>query len=137
MVLRKGTLGAPFSNESALIETVYDFAADTGATGDYVMSAGASEALMVRLVAIKVDAACTSAGSALLTVEHSTTADIFLNSEPVATFAAAAVVIPENATTGGTAGFCKLVATDTLDFSIEAAALTAGKLTFVWEVMKY
>jgi len=136
-MLRAGTLSSGFTNQTEIIETVYDFDADTGATGDYVMSLGAEKAMMVRLVAIKVVTACTSGGSALLTVELSTTADIFLNSEPVATFAVGAVVIPENATTGGTAGYVKLVADDTLDFSIEAEDLLTGKLVFVWEVAKF
>ena len=136
-MLRLGSLGAPFSNNSYIFETTYDFSEDTGAAGDYVMTAGASDAIMVRLLAVKVKTACTSGGSALLTVETSATADAFLNSEPVATFALGAVVSPTAATTGGNAGFIKLAADATLNFSIEAADLTAGKLVFVWEVMKF
>ena len=137
MTLRLGSFGAPFGNESRIMETVYDFSADTGAVADYVLTAAADTDLMVKLVAIKSDVAPTSGGAALLTVETTATADAFLNSEPYATFALGSVVIPENATTGGTAGFVKVAATDTLQFSIEAAALTAGKLTFVWEIMEY
>ncbi len=138
MVLRAGTFGAPFSNTTDTFETVYDFSEDTGAKAtSYVMTAAASEACMVRLVAIKVNTALVGA-TATLTVETSTTADAFLNSEPVAGFTIGAVVIPENATTGGTAGFVKVAAADTLDFvNDDVAALTAGKLTFVWEVKKF
>ena len=137
MVLRKGTLGAGFSNAAEQFETVYDFSLDAGAQGTFAMTAAASEACMARLVAIKVVTALVGA-TATLTVDTSTTADAFLNSEPVASFSLGAVVIPENATTGGVAGFVKVAAADTLDFTIDAVAdLTAGKLTFVWEVMNY
>lgn len=136
-MLRNGSVGSTFTNGSYIFETVYDFASDTGATGDYVMTAGADDAIMVKLLAIKVEAACTSGDAALLTVETSATADAFLNSEPVANFTLGAVVTPSVATTGGNAGFVKLAADATLNFSIEAHALTAGKLRFVWEVMKF
>ncbi len=137
MTTRVGSFGAPFGNESRIMETVYDFSADTGAIADYVLTAAADKALMVKLVAVKGTAAATSGGAALLTVETTATADAFLNSEPFGSFTLGSVVIPENATTGGTAGFVKVAATDTLQFSIEAATLTAGKLTFVWEIMEY
>lgn len=137
MVLRVGDIGSPFSNKAEFFETKYDFDEDTGAQGTYVMTAGAEEACMIRLVGIKVNAALVGA-TATLTVQTSTTADAFLNSEPVASFTLGAVVIPENATTGGTAGFVKIAADDTLDFVIDAVAdLTAGELTFVWEVMRF
>jgi len=131
MTLRVGTLGAGFSNESQIIETKYSFVADTGAIADYVMTAGASEAIMVKLLAIKVKTAATSGGSALLTVETSDTADAFLNSEAVASFTVGAVVLPD------TAGFVKVAAAGKLQFSIEAATLTAGELVFVWEVRNF
>jgi len=137
MTTRVGSFGAPFSNESRIMETVYDFSADTGAIADYVLTAAADKDLMVKLVAVKCETAATSGGSALLTVETTATADAFLNSEPVAGFALGAVVIPENATTGGTAGFVKVAATDTLQFSIEAATLLTGKLILVWEIMEF
>ena len=75
MTLRLGSFGAPFGNESRIMETVYDFSADTGAVADYVLTAAADTDLMVKLVAIKSDVAPTSAGAALLTVETTATAD--------------------------------------------------------------
>lgn len=137
MTLRVGSFGAPLSNEIKLVETVYDFTADTGAIADYTLTAGADVDLMVKLVAVKVETGVTGGVGALVTVETSATADAFLNSEPFATFAVGAVVIPENATTGGTAGFVKVAADATLQLSIEVAALTAGKLTLVWEVARF
>jgi len=95
------------------------------------MTAGASEAIMVKLIAIKVKTAATSGGSATLTVETSDTADAFLNSKAVASFTVGAVVRPD------TAGFVKVEAADKLQFSIEAAALLTGELTFVWEVRNF
>lgn len=137
MTTRVGSFGAPFSNESKYLFTEYDFASDTGATGDYALTAAAENDLMVRLVAVKTETAPTSGGAALLTLESDATADAFLNSEPIASFTAGGVFIPENATTGGTEGFVKVAETKKLQFSIEAAALTAGKMTMVWEVMEY
>jgi len=131
MVLRVGTLDSGFTNSTELIETTYDFASDTGAAADYVMTAAAGKAMMARLVAIKVVTACTSGGSATLTVETSGTADAFLNSEAVASFTIGSVILPD------VAGFVKVAADATLDFSIEVADLTAGKLTFVWELAKF
>jgi len=136
-MLKTGTFGAPFSNVSEFIETTYDFTEDAGAQGDFVMTAATGDDLLVKLVGVKAVVAPTSAGSALLTVESDETADIFLNSEPIATFTLASFTIPENATTAGTAGFVKVSATKKLQFSIEAADLTAGELVFLWEVKKF
>jgi len=131
MVLKAGTLGPSFSNDTQIIKTVYDFSADTGATGTYVMTAGAESACMVKLLAIKVDTAVTSDGSATLIVGTSADDNAFLQSEAKTSFALGAVVLPD------VAGFVKLAADATLDVTVEVAALTAGKLTFVWEIMKF
>lgn len=131
MTLRKGSLGAGFSNEGQIFETVYDFDADTGAIGDYVMTAGASEDIMVKLHAIKVNTAVTSAGAAAITVKTSDTDNAFLTSEGKASFTLGAVVLPD------VAGFVKVAADATLVAEIEDAAATAGKLTFVWEVRNF
>ena len=128
MTLRTGTLGEGFANEGQIFETVYDFDVDAGATGDFVMTAGASGPIMVKLHAIKVDTAVTSAGAAAITVKTSDTDDAFLASEGKASFAIGAVVLPD------TAGFVKLAADATLVAEVETADLTAGKLRFVWEV---
>jgi len=136
-MLKTATFGAPFSNASEFYETTYDFSEDAGAQGDFVMTAATGDDLLVKLVGVKSTTAPTSAGSALLTVESDETADIFLNSEPVATFTVGSFVIPENATTGGTAGFVKVSATKKLQFSIEAADLTAGVMVFLWEIKKF
>lgn len=136
MVLRAGTLAPTFGNDSEIIKTVYDFSKDTGATGTYVMTAGAEAACMVKLLAIKVDAAVTSAGAATLIVGTSADDNAFIESEGKASFTLGAVVTPASVTTGIN-GFVKLAADATLDVTVETAALTAGKLTFVWEVMKF
>lgn len=136
MVLRAGSFGQPFSNSAEFFETTYDFSSDAGAQGTFVMTAGASEACMVRLVAVKVETAVTSAGAATLSFETSTTANAFITTEGKASFSAGAVVTPESASTG-TEGFVKIAADDTLDVTVATADLTAGKFTCVWEVMKF
>lgn len=136
MVLRAGSFGAPFSNSSDVFETTYDFSADTGAQATYVMSAGASEACMIKLIAVKVETACTSGGNATVSIETSTSANAFITTEAYGSFTEGAVVTPESASTG-TEGFVKIAADDTLDLTIATADLTAGKLICVWEVRKF
>jgi hypothetical protein len=131
MVLRSGTLAPTFGNDSEVIKTVYDFSTDGGTAGTFVMTAGAESACMVKLLAIKVDTAVTSDGSATLIVGTSADDNAFLASEAKTSFALGAVVLPD------VSGFIKLAADATLDVTVEVAALTAGKLTFVWEVMKF
>jgi len=137
MTLRVGSFGAPFSNESTFMTTTYDFDVDTGAIADYTLTAGADEAIMVRLVAVKTETAPTSGGACLLTLETSATADAFLNSEPIASFTLAGVFNLDTSTTGSDAGFIKLAADTTLQFSVEAETLLTGKMHFVWEIMKF
>ena len=131
MTLRKGSLGAGFANEGQIFETVYDFTVDGGVAGDFTMTAGASEDIMVKLHAIKVNTAITSAGAATVTVKTSDTDEAFLAAEAKGTFTVGAVVLPD------TAGFVKVAADATLQMEIEDAAATAGKLTFVWEVRNF
>jgi hypothetical protein len=130
-MLKAGTLCPSFSNKPVLFETVYDFSEDTGALGTYVMTAGAEKACMVKLHAIKVNTAVTSDGSATLIVGTSADDNAYLASEAKASFTLGAVVLPD------VAGFIKLAADATLDVKVEVAALTAGKLTFVWEILSF
>jgi len=136
MVLKVGTLSPSFSNSSELLTTVYDFSADAGAAGAFVMTPAAGAACLVKLLAVKVDTAVTSAGAATLAVGTSDSASCFIDSEGKASFSLAAVVTPSSVTTGN-AGFVKLASGSTLDVTVEVAALTAGKLYFVWEILKY
>jgi len=130
-MLRAGSFGAGWKNQGDIFETVYDFSEDTGATGTYVMTAGADAACMVKLLAVKVNTAVTSDGAATLIIGTSADDNAFLESEGKASFALGAVVLPD------VAGYVKLAADATLDVTVETAALTAGKLTFVWEVLPF
>ena len=136
MVLRAGTFGSGFTNAIERFETTYDFTADAGAKATFVMTAGAEEACLVKLVAVKCKTAATSGGSATISLETSTTANAFITTEAVASFSLGAIVTPESATTG-TEGFVKVAADDTLDLTVATETLTAGKLVCVWEVLKY
>jgi hypothetical protein len=131
MVLKSGTLAPSFGNSSEVFTTVYDFSADGGTAGTFVMTAGASAACMVKLLAVKVAAAVTSTGAATIAVGTSASDSAFIDSEGKASFALGAVVTPDGASTGN-AGFIKLAADATLDVTVEVEDLNAGKLYFVW-----
>ena len=136
MTLKTGTLSGGFSNRPEIITTVYDFTADTGATGVYVMTPAAGEDLIVKLLGIRVDTALSSGGSMTLSVGNSGSAAAYVTTEAVASFGLNLFLAPEDVSTG-IRGFVKLASGSTLDMSIIDATLLTGKLTFFWEVMKF
>lgn len=136
MVLRAESFGAPFGNESSYIETTYDFSSDGGAKATFVMTGAAAEDCMVKLLAIKCETAMASTGNATLSVGTSASGTAFITTEAKTSFALAAVVTPESATTG-IEGFVKVAAGATLDCAIGTEVITTGKFHFVWEIRKY
>jgi len=136
MTLKSGTLGGGFTNKPQIINTVYDFSADGGTKTTYVMTPAASEDLLVKLVGMRVDTAPISSGAATIGVGTSDTAAAFVTTEGKATFVLNSFITPEACTTG-TESFVKLASGSTLDCDVATEVLTAGKITFVWEIMKF
>lgn len=136
MTLRNGTLSAGFRNHPEIINTVYDFSVDGGTKTTYVMTPAAGEDMLVKLVGMRVDAAFASTGSMTLTVGNSDTATAYVTTEALATFVLNSFITPEACSTG-TEGFVKLASGSTLDCAIATEVVTAGKITFVWEVLKF
>jgi len=136
MTLKVGTLGGGFRNKPEIINTVYDFSVDGGTIKSYVMTAAASEDLLVKLVGMRVDTAITSTGAATLTVGNSDTAAAYVTTQGKATFTLNSFITPEACTTG-TEGFVKLASGSTLTCAPATEVFSAGKVTFVWEVLKF
>jgi hypothetical protein len=132
------TITAPFSNERAVYRLRYDFAKDGGATGALDI-ATASGALIVTHFHSRVVTACTSGGSATLKVGVTGDDDRFANTTQgaVASLTADAVVVPP--ALEGTPNVLptpyKMASGDKILQTIGTAALTAGVVEYVIEVM--
>lgn len=120
-------IGAPFPNKKEYVRAVYDFAVDGGAIGDLTILT-ASEPVIVKLSHFHVVEAVTSAGDIEVSVGKGASGDEFLNS--VLKAALGINVVDASATP------VRLVADDIINLDIAAAAGTAGKIEFVFEVMK-
>jgi hypothetical protein len=123
----KKTVGASFGNAVEVVRVVYDFANDTGAQADLDVLV-AESACVVHLKHAIVKTAVTSGGAAVLDLgkgdggtemwSNKAKAALTLNSLHLAT----APVY--------------LAATEKIVLGIEAADLTAGKIEFVFEIVK-
>lgn len=113
------------------MEFVYDFAKDGGATGalDVVK---VKDACVLRNAYYKVNTACTSGGSATVSLGKSGDAAGIVAATAVASLTAGAVIDSASIGTG-----YKLAADDVVQLSIGTAALTAGKITVVIELAKF
>lgn len=132
LAAHKAKVGAPFSNAREVIRVVYDFAVDGGATGALDVFT-AEQNLVVVGFHLKVLTAATSGGSATLIVGVSggdTDACLDATSGAVANLSANAVIGQEATVPFYLASGGKIIQT------IGTAALTAGKIEYVFEVMK-
>lgn len=126
------TVGAPFDNESTFVRVVYDFAEDAGAAGALDLLT-ATNAIVVKSFHAVVKTAATSGGSATVTVGVSGGDDdaaLDATSGAVANLTANAVLGQEATVPFYVAAGGKVVQT------IGTAALTAGKIEYVFEIMK-
>jgi hypothetical protein len=134
-MLKSNVFGQQFSNETKFVSFQYDFSEDTGAVANYVLSDAPGYDMAVRLAYVYVNTAPTSAGAAVLTLETTALTDKFINSEAIATFTVGSAIAAVDCT-AGRSDWVKVASTDTIQFAPEVADLTAGKLTFVFEVRK-
>lgn len=137
------TVGAPFKNAVEVVTVVYDFALD-GAMASPLDVLTADGALVIVGFHAKVITACTSGGSATFDVGVSGgDVDVLLSGIAVAALTANSLHIPPHILTEGTpntyspqlpillASGGKIVADTT------TASFTAGKIEFVFRVMKF
>lgn len=126
------TFGPLFSNEVALVKLTYDFAKDGGAVGNIELGKLGAKMLVVG-AHVQVETACTSGGSATVTIGAATAdADAFLT-----TAHGAVASLTDDAVWAETAGQILVVAKDdTVRLTIGTAALTAGKINVFLRVIQ-
>lgn len=123
----KVTGGAGFTNEAQIVRVVYDFAVDGGATGSLDMFVCDTDCI-VKLKGAIARAAVTSGGSMTLSAGKATAGTGFLSAIAVASLTLNSIQTSSAA--------IHLAAGDKLDMTIGAAAATAGKIEFIFEILK-
>jgi len=141
MAAIKGTKSANggFQNEKQILKVVYDFAKDGGATGALDLFTAQDDIVITGFYA-KVLTTCTSGGSMVLDVGVSGgDTDILLDGVAVASLTANSMHIPPvvEGTPNVLALPMKLADNGKIIQTIGTAALTAGKIEYVFEFMKF
>lgn len=140
-LVKKITIGAPFSNEVHYVRTRYSFADDGGASGTTYTIAECDGAVLIKDFFAVVKTTCTSPGSMVLDAGiagGTTDDDRFFADVAVASLAANYVVRP--LLTEGTPNVevmpLRLADGDTITMDIDGDTLTAGVIEFVIGLMK-
>ena len=124
-------VGSDFGNQENLIRVQYDFSQDAGAIGDLDLMLDADGDVLVELVGISVDTALTSGGAATIAVGVAGGTE-YKGATAITGFTAGAFIAP------GEFGFTRKVADGAnVTMSIDTAALTAGKMTFIFKAMSF
>jgi len=125
-------IGSPYGNEVELVRVVYDFAEDTGALGTYdlLKSQGICH---VRLLGVMVETAVTSGGTPTFDIGIEGGVQMYSNLALTAIDAVGDFAQPASL---ATAQFFRVTDGQDVTFVIETATVTAGKLEFVFEVIK-
>jgi hypothetical protein len=124
----KKIAGAGFGNSKELVRVVYDFANDTGAVADYDVLV-ADSACVVHLVHASVKTAVTSGGSLVVDLGKGAGGTEMWSDKAVAALTLNSLHLAT--------GPVYLAAAEKIVLGLEAAAATAGKVEFVFEVIKY
>lgn len=122
------TVGLVFPNQAEIIRVVWDFEVDGGAVAAYTVLT-ADSSCIVSLKAMVVKTAATSGGSMTVDLGKGTSGAEIVSNKAVAAMTA------ENLTVG--LAPVQLDAAEVVSMNIEAAAATAGKVEFIFEVLKY
>jgi len=120
-------VGAPFDNKVEVVRVIYDFAVDGGEVEDNTLLT-ADGSILVRCIGVDVIAALTSGGSATVEVGKGTSGAEFITAEAYTSFTLAGFYASESA------AFAKLATTNVINMGIAGAALTAGKMEFIFEI---
>ena len=107
-----------------IVKIVYDFSTDTGAVAAY-NGFRAKQKMVVSKAYMKVQTACTSGGSATVSLGQTGSVASLVAATAVASLTANAVIAGVSATG---AGGIALAVDDYVLFDIAVAALTAGKI---------
>lgn len=119
-----------WGNEREYMEVMYDFAVDGGAVGALDLFT-ADEACVVKLAEMHVKTACTSGGSATVSCGKSGDLTGMIGATAVASLTADAVILGAALDASHV-----LAAGNVVQMDIATAALTAGKIRFVFEIIK-
>ena len=122
-------VGAPFSNTSEIVRVTYDFTADGGEVEDNTLFTADGEVL-VRCVGAHVLTAVTSGGSATIDLGRGTSGTQFLSGSAISGFTAGAFV------PSASAAAIKLANGEIINMGVNVAALTAGKVEFIFELIQ-
>lgn len=124
------TVGAPFKNAVEVVRVIYDFAEDGGQVEDNTVLTAEGNVL-VRCIGAKVITAPTSGGSATIDLGKGTSGTEFISTEAYTSFALNALYASESA------AFVKLADGEVINMGVATAALTAGKIEFIFEVAAF
>jgi hypothetical protein len=121
------TVGAPFDNTTEVVRVIYDYSVDGGQVEDNTVLT-ADGVLLVRCVGCIVQTAVTSGGSATIDLGKGTSGTEFVSTEAYTSFGADVFYPSESA------AFVKLANGEVINMGVATAALTAGKIEFIFEV---
>ena len=124
------TVAAPFKNAVEVVRVIYDFDEDGGQVEDNTVLTAEGN-LIVRCVGVKVHTALTSGGSATVDLGKGTSGTEFVSGEAYTSFSLNALYASESAAA------VKLADGEVINMGVAVAALTAGKLEFIFEVMAF
>ena len=119
-----------YAGEKVSYRFNYSFDASGGATADTFQLGVVDKKFIVTKSLVHVTTACTSGGSAVVTIGTGTDADAFMD----ATAGAVANLVDDDVTADQAAGTNLVLAADeTIELAIATAALTAGDISLYLE----
>ena len=119
-------VGAPFDNATEVVRVIYDFSVDGGQVEDNTVLTADGE-ILVRCIGVNVQTAVTSGGSATIDLGKGTSGVEFVSTEAYTSFASGLYA-------SESAAFVKLADAEVINMGVATAALTAGKLEFIFEI---
>lgn len=120
------SVGAPFDNAVEVVRVIYDFAQDGGQVEDNTVLTADGE-ILVRCIGVNVQTAVTSGGSATIDLGKGTSGTEFVSTEAYTSFASGFYA-------SESAAFVRLANAEIINMGVATAAITAGKLEFIFEV---
>lgn len=124
------TIAHPFGNERSMVRITWDYSRDGGAAGDFDVLI-ADGAILVKCIGAIVKSAVTSGGLLDLDLGKGAGGVEFLSSVAVASLTLNSFQV------SATSAFIKLADGEKIVMGIDTAAATAGKIEFIFEVVKF
>ena len=129
---KKISMGAPGAQAEEIVKVEYDFAVDAGAVADYdVLENTGVDPMVVELDRIDVETAMTSATAPLIDLGKGDGGTEFISDAQKGVFSADAMVISDIPGTK-----VELINGEKIVMGVEVAAITAGKMVFVFKIQR-